>query len=876
MRRRGIAVAWLFAALMVGALAPSTANAEKPLDGHWDIPDTRWGDWTPGYGYIGFFDVKGGGTRIENLALGVEECSRPNPDHGLCLPPCQASTNGFTGPGPTVPVAADGSFSYIDPGRISVQGTFVSPQKVEGTVRVDPANCAQSSGQTRQWSADLQSPDDPGAMVRPQPSGPGCETQVTVGTRIAWSTCFRRAGDAWTSDAPVRLAGIDLEPREGAIRLTDRGIVEGNARMLLKGGGPALAGNTWVLREGPFTLDTTSAGSLSFAPGKLPEIAGMPVIGGKAKISWLSGDAIQITLAASLGRDVAPLLVGGSKVEIDRGVGAELTLKATNFRGLIVDEITAQLNAGRLFGRAGMLFEGLSLGYRPAENIWRGSVRVKPVPTKSTTLTAGVSWRRSPFEFAGASLEASDLRVNLYRILFLQKIGGELNRLPPPWTLSGTAGFSLGEKALPSAIPIVGGEYPVYAEGGYTWEAPSLFRHTGTSKVLGQTATDTKEEIDGANQSASVSGNMSLNVFNTGLRGFLSGWLNTRGFQFMGDAETIVFGMATEGGRGLISDRGFAACSKRWGISLGFWVRWDEDLDANLSCGWGDLVQAGPSAVAAQAGPRSFRVRGKTRPLALRLRGTTGVPAVDLRGPGGQALQIPGGDQPVETPQLLALKDPRTRQLYVFLRRPKQGRWTATPLPGSSPIAALGQARPLPNPRVRARVRRGTGERRVLAFRARRIRGQQLVFVERGPGGLAREIGRTRRARGQIRFRPGTGGRARRSIHVTVVQNGAPRTSARVARYSYRPGRLAAPRPVTVRRRGTTAVVRWRRVRGASEYLVTGRLRGRPALTLLVDGRTLRLHGVPRRTTGTLTVRAIAQGGRPGTPARAKLKRTRR
>jgi hypothetical protein len=875
MGRRGIAVAWLVVALMAGALVPAAASAEKPLDGHWDIPDTRWGDWTPGYGYIGFFDVKGGGTRIENFALAVEECSRPNPDHGLCLPPCQASTNGFTGTGPMLPIAADGSFSYSIPGRISLQGRFVSPQRVEGTVRVDPANCPQSSGQTRQWAGDLQRPDDPGAMVRPQPAGPGCETQVTVGTRIAWSTCFRRAGDAWTSEAPVRLAGIDLEPREGAIRLTDRGIVEGNARMLLKGGGPALAGNTFVLREGPFKLDTTSAGSLSFAPGKLPEIAGMPVIGGKAKISWLSGDAIQITLAASLGRDVAPLLVGGSKVEIDRGVGAELTLKASNFRGLIVDEITAQLNAGRLFGRAGMLFEGLSLGYRPAEDIWRGSVRVKPVPSKPTTLTAGVSWRRSPFEFAGASLEASELRVNLYRILFLQKLAGELKRLPPPWTLSGTAGFSLGEKALPGAIPVVGGEYPVYAEGGYTWEAPAVFRHEGTSKVLGQTATDTKEEIDGENQSASVSGNMSLNVFNTGLRGFLSGWLNTNGFQFMGDAETIVFGLATEGGRGLISNRGFAACAKRWGISLGFWVRWDEDLDANLSCGWGDLVQAGPSAVAAQAGARSFRVRGRTRPLALRLRGTTGVPAVDLRGPGGQALQIPGGDQPVETPQFLALKDPRTRQLHVFLRRPKPGRWTATPLPGSSPIAALAQARPLPKPRVRARVRGGRGDRRVLAFRARRIRGQQLVFVERGPGGLAREIGRTRRARGQIRFRPAAGRRASRSIHVTVVQGGAPRVSFRVARYSYHPGRLAAPRPVTVRRRGTTAVLRWRRVRGASEYLVAGRLRGQPALTVLVDGRTLRLRGVRRRTTGTLTVRAIAQSGRSGNLARVKLKRGR-
>jgi hypothetical protein len=291
------------------------------------------------------------------------------------------------------------------------------------------------------------------------------------------------------------------------------------------------------------------------------------VVGTKAKLTWVAGDSVQITLAASLGRDVAALLPGGSSIDVERGVAAELTLKASNLRGLIVDEITAQLSAGRLFGRAGMLFESLSLGYRPAEDIWRGSVQVKPVPTKPTTLTAGLSWRRSPFEFAGASLEAGSLRVNLWRILFLQKIAGDLKRLPAPWTLSGTAGFSLGAKALPAAIPVVGGEFPVYAEGGYTWEAPALFRHQGTSKVLGQTATDTTEEIDGANQSAAVSGNMSLNVLDTGLRGFLSGWLNPNGFQFMGNADTIVFGLVSEGGRGLISNRGFAACATRWGFS---------------------------------------------------------------------------------------------------------------------------------------------------------------------------------------------------------------------------------------------------------------------------------------------------------------------
>jgi hypothetical protein len=647
--------------------------------------------------------------------------------------------------------------------------------------------------------------------------------------------------------------------------------VEGNARMLLKGGGPALAGREFVLREGPFKLDTTNAASLSFPPGKLPPVAGMPVIGGKAKISWLAGDSVQITLEASLGKDAAALLPGGSTVKVEQGVGAELTLKTSNLRGLIVDEITAQLNAGRLFGATGMLFEGLSIGYKPAEDIWRGTVRVKPVPSKDMKLTAGVSWRRDPFGVAGVSLEASELQINLWRILFLQKIGGEIKRLPPPWSVSGTSGISLGKETLPPEIPFVGGSYPVSSEGTFTWEAPAKFSHQGTGKVLGQPAGDLKEEVDGANASAAVSGNMSLAVFDTGLRGFLSGWLNGNGFQFTGDAETQVLGLTTEGGRGLISNRGFAACSKRWGLSLGFWIRWDRNLRANLGCGWGDLVQAKPSAVVSQAGGRSFRVRGKRRPLALRLRGAAGVPAVTLRAPGGQELQIPGGPQPVETPDLLALKDPRAGELFVFLRRARPGRWTATPLPGSSAVVGIGQARPLPAPRVRARVR-GRGARRVLAFRARRIRGQRLVFVERGPRGLAREIGRTRRARGRIRFRPGTGARARRSIHVSVIQNGAPRTSFRVARYSYRPGRLRAPRRASVRRRGGAAVLRWRRVRGASEYRVAGKLRGRPRLDVLVDGRRLRLTGVGRRTRGTLTVRAVSSTGRAGAAARVRLR----
>ena len=81
---------------------------------------------------------------------------------------------------------------------------------------------------------------------------------------------------------------------------------------------------------------------------------------------------------------------------------------------------------------------------------------------------------------------------------------------------------------------------------------------------------------------------------------------------------------------------------------------------------------------------------------------------------------------------------------------------------------------------------------------------------------------------------------------------------------------------MTVRRRATSAVVRWRAVRGASAYVVAGRLRGRPALKLLVDGRSLRLGGLARRTTGRLTVRALSASGEAGRSAGVKVKRARR
>jgi hypothetical protein len=74
----------------------------------------------------------------------------------------------------TLPVAPDGRFSYSEPGRISFQGTFVSPTRLEGTFRVEPSRC-QEGGATIAWWADLTRPDEGGGeeAIRRRGAGGG-------------------------------------------------------------------------------------------------------------------------------------------------------------------------------------------------------------------------------------------------------------------------------------------------------------------------------------------------------------------------------------------------------------------------------------------------------------------------------------------------------------------------------------------------------------------------------------------------------------------------------------------------------------------------------------------------------------------------------
>jgi hypothetical protein len=100
------------------------------------------------------------------------------------------------------------------------------------------------------------------------------------------------------------------------------------------------------------------------------------------------------------------------------------------------------------------------------------------------------------------------------------------------------------------------------------------------------------------------------------------------------------------------------------------------------------------------------------------------------------------------------------------------------------------------------------------------IPGQRVTFSERGHG-AGRVIGATGSASGTLAFIPAYGSAGTRAIVADIDQDGLPRKREVVGRYrAPAPARLTRPRALRIARSGSRASVTWRKVPGASSYLV--------------------------------------------------------
>ena len=203
-------------------------------------------------------------------------------------------------------------------------------------------------------------------------------------------------------------------------------------------------------------------------------------------------------------------------------------------------------------------------------------------------------------------------------------------------------------------------------------------------------------------------------------------------------------------------------------------------------------------------------------------------------------------------------------------------------------MTSVRHAEALPEPAIGARVT-GRGHNRSLYYVHAPQSGEKVTFVERGPQtqqtlGVAKAgrcpegitgptAGRAFKC-GRVRFRPGLGRRGVREILAVVEQDGAPRKTTTVARYTA-PAPIApsAPRGLKLARKGSKVRITWNRARASSEYNVVVRTSdGRRELFIRPGNRrAVTVRGVTRRTGISVSVRGLRVDRVEGPAAQGRL-----
>jgi hypothetical protein len=206
---------------------------------------------------------------------------------------------------------------------------------------------------------------------------------------------------------------------------------------------------------------------------------------------------------------------------------------------------------------------------------------------------------------------------------------------------------------------------------------------------------------------------------------------------------------------------------------------------------------------------------------------------------------------------------------YVVLARPRAGRWTIGAAPGST-IASIRKSAALPVPSVKARLG-GRGKVRTLRWRIRNIPGQRVRFTDEGRGSPVAVV-TTLRLRGSVRFRPRLGG-GRRTIVAWIERNGVPRKRFVVARYTApAQPRLRKPKQLRAIRRSGAVRVTWKRVPGATKYMVRAVVGDGRTFVLLLSRPLAQLPAVPAAQHVRLAVRAVDSANRRGPAASFRLR----
>jgi hypothetical protein len=556
------------------------------------------------------------------------------------------------------------------------------------------------------------------------------------------------------------------------------------------------------------------------------------------------------------------------------GAGGDLTLRATESQGLIIDKLRIEVQAGLLSDY--LKFGSIALEYDRAEDQWDGSAEfgLPAIKKKEFGLEVEVVVKNGRFKSIYGAVDG--LNVALGEGVFLQKVraGVGVN----PLDLQGGIGISAGPKIAGTSLLSADGDFRVtFPSQQYPY---TLFQISGGTKlfdyfdlergVLRFTTNGFFEARYGYTRDVGIA------YFDADI----GGWFTTSKANFTGNAEAGIKFLGDRvklvGAKAVLSTRGIAACGEIPVIHLGGGVgyRWGDDFNVFEGCDLGPYSEARPEGI-----PEGFSVRAVTAatrapavtlPAKLRSAGITvtgrgGAPLVKVVDAQGRT--VLDATKESLTAKAMVVLDQQNATTQILWKAPPQGKYLVLAAEGSPAIAKVRQAVDAGPQRVKASVTTVSGGKRKLTWTVTPAlqKGQELLLGEATAlDGAGAALTTTTKSKGSLVFTPQAGHGERRVVTATIQTNGLGRPSTVAARFTA-PKAVTPARPaaVALTRKGRTVTLRWTPAKGAAApeggwrvATTVGALRS--TRTIVGAGvRTVKLDDVPAGVKVSATVTGL-------------------
>jgi hypothetical protein len=769
---------------------------------------------------------------------------------------------------------------------------------------------------------DVGSGDGPVRAVTFGPQGPvssggegGCVDEVAVGpsVAIAQNGCFKQKGDRFTTSGDVRLNGIDLTTGGGGAGASGgESATTGAGDTATASAGPEIA-----VDRSARTLTTTAKVEASIGNVQLGnEKLAWRLPNGKDVIRDLAGNPVTLNTAAMktplFGLKVSgyttPQVTGKNAILVPvnvalpapfdsvlgGGASGSAQLRATNSGGLNLSDFHVLITDAWL-GIAEL--EEFDLSFSGSTSRLTGDTSIL-LPVAASKL--GIAFVLENGDFVSGKGEftftapgqlpvATDVLLKQIRFA-VEKAQG----CAKPTRIAGGVTFVMGPDPIPN-LPLVGLDGDVsYAFPRGSCGLPGVLDASGEGKLVGIpfASLGAVYKTDG---SLTFDGNASFSALGAEASVTAKGGVNIPAKQFYasGKASASIGSFELAGFNAVVAGKGIAACGTLTPIpspgsviegdpepiSAGFEYPWggsfdpDWPPDCDVNLGAYETASASRAGGAHASAANTFTLPKGLPSIEVKLDGQGGVPGFVLSGPHGIVKVFsPAQETSLFAGRIQIVGVPQVQQAFLRILRPPAGTYTVADLAGAAPIKAASVARGLAEPSVKGSVRRAKGRRQELQYRIRRIPGQAVSFVEEGHGVRA-PIGLAKRAKGTLRFRPAPGPRGRRTVVAYVLERGIPRARIRVAHFTAPASGLPAlVGQVQVRRRGSKAIVTWRRAPGAQRYAVSWRLLDGRRGARIVKHHRFVLSGVPGVDGGTFRVAGLRLDNVAGKVTRVKLR----